>query len=423
MKIDRPWRKFLAGRFQDLQQDLQQELIKQGLETEFYLDSEQDLQDVVQAEKEDIDEVCEVDSQTSEDTHGGSEATCDIENSPNAASESDLDSESNSDSDSESNSESNSDSDSDSESNSESDSDSDSNSNSDSESNSDSDSDSESNSESDSDSDSNSNSESDSNSESESDSNSESESESNSDSDSDSESNSESDSDSDSNSNSDSESNSDSDSESDSEDAVGQKNNRSVFSLEAARQRRLSNAFATVIQKVAEDLDSYPTEGDDEWDVEALMMRRFNRRSLFSCRQSRTKTGVVLVLDTSRSCFEQASFFARIAIAAAQAGDVEMYDAPNAETVAAYKNGHWVQDDTPWWEMKGRTIIFFGDFDGGDALVFAARRNQVYWFSCEDRYEDMTEHPWCHYSLADFRGHYYSCAKEEDFFRLIRKIR
>ena len=46
--------------------------------------------DVIQEDKEEIQEVCEPESKMSEDTHGGDEATKDIENSENDADEGEI---------------------------------------------------------------------------------------------------------------------------------------------------------------------------------------------------------------------------------------------------------------------------------------------------------------------------------------------
>lgn len=212
-------------------------------------------------------------------------------------------------------------------------------------------------------------------------------------------------------------------SENNSDEDEGERNYRQAFDLEEARRRRLSNIFAVIVSKVAEDLTGWPVEGDDEWDVQTLMERRITRRPLSHCRQSRDRESVIVILDTSGSCWEQASFYSRIADAAVQRGDVELYTAPNAGLQARRTNKGWERVNYEW-PFRGRTIIFFGDFDGGDAVVEASRINKIYWFSCEgDRYRDMHEHSWCHYTLADFRGHYFDCGTEEDFIRLARKVR
>lgn len=211
--------------------------------------------------------------------------------------------------------------------------------------------------------------------------------------------------------------------EEDEDEEYGQPNHEQAFGLEAARKRRLANTFATLISKVAEDLSSTPVFGDDMWDIEALLRRRITKTPLDKCRLSYECEKVVLVLDTSGSCYEQAYFYADIAKAASSRGDVEIYDAPNAVTRRKFVGKEWERDNTAWWRLKGRTILFFGDFDGGDAPVIASRQNKVFWFSCESRYSDMNKHNWCRFVLADFKGKYYECLREEDFLSKAKKIR
>lgn len=200
--------------------------------------------------------------------------------------------------------------------------------------------------------------------------------------------------------------------------------NNQAFSLEGAKRKRLASAFANIISKIAQDLEGHPIPGDDEWDMQALMLRTISKRPLNRCRQSREKRSVMLILDTSYSCCHQARFYADVAQIAAETGDVEMYDAPNASVYAKYYKGAWVESEYRWWEAKNRTIIFFGDFDGGDAPVLASKNNKVYWLSSEgDRYYDMNEHDWCSFTLADFKGFYFNCLNEDDFFKIIKKIR
>jgi len=205
----------------------------------------------------------------------------------------------------------------------------------------------------------------------------------------------------------------------------GEGNNKQSFEIEIERlkKRRLAVEFARIISKIAEDLTGYPVDGDDEWDITAIMKRKINYRSLASCRQSREKERVILILDTSGSCYRQANFYNEIARVALKQGDIELYLAPNAEI--QYKwNREWEEIDTWNWQWQNRTIIFFGDFDGGDMVVKASWKNKIYWFSSEgDRYKDMDEHSWCSYTLEDFKGYYYDCENEDDFIKLTKKIR
>jgi len=211
-------------------------------------------------------------------------------------------------------------------------------------------------------------------------------------------------------------------------DENGEMNRRSLYeeAIEALRIRRLRSAFATVISKVAEDLAGYDVDGDDLWDVEALMTRRFTNRPLYSCRKSLEKEKVILALDFSGSCWDYSNFFKSLAEIAEKFGDVEVFDASNGFSVSEDNYNLCLTDKNyyPFSYFKNRVVIFFGDFDGGASLVDLSRIAKVYWFSCEERYDDLDEHDWCDgYTLRDFKGSYYECISEADFMRLVKKIK
>jgi hypothetical protein len=204
----------------------------------------------------------------------------------------------------------------------------------------------------------------------------------------------------------------------------GSPNYNQAFSLELARRRRLAQHFAVMVSKVAEDLSGWPLPGDDEWCIPALMERRMTRAPLSHCRQSRERESVVVILDTSGSCLPQARFYNRLADAAVRVGDVELYAAPNAGLRARRTARGWQGLADQAWPFSRRTIIFFGDFDGGDAVVEASWSNRIYWLCSEGgRYPSMTQHPWCTHPMSHFRGTYHDCNAEDDFLRLWRKIR
>lgn len=204
----------------------------------------------------------------------------------------------------------------------------------------------------------------------------------------------------------------------------GSPNYTEAFSIEYLRKKRIINTFAVIISKVAEDLSGWPIPGDDEWDVPALMERRLTRRTLNQCRRSREKEAVVVILDTSGSCLPQAVFYNQIAYAAVQASDIELYAAPNAGIQARRTRNGWIPVDDREWPFVNRTIIFFGDYDGGNHVVESSWRNKVYWFCSEgNRYPSMSLHPWCSYPLSYFKGGYYDCVNEDDFLKLLRKVR
>lgn len=205
---------------------------------------------------------------------------------------------------------------------------------------------------------------------------------------------------------------------------AGSANHQEAFGLDFLKERRIAHTFTVIIAKIAEDLGGWPTDGDDEWDVDALMRRRMTLQNLSRCRRSREKESVVLILDTSGSCLPQARFYSRIAGASLGSGDIDLYIAPNAGLHARRSRNGWDPVDSTDWKFSGRTIIFFGDFDGGDAVVEASWRNTVYWFCSEgNRYPTMKAHPWCSYTIKEFRGKFFECNSENDFLRLIKKVR
>jgi hypothetical protein len=206
--------------------------------------------------------------------------------------------------------------------------------------------------------------------------------------------------------------------------SAGTPNHNEAFWLEMRYERRVSRTLSVIVSKIAEDLGGWPVDGDDEWSMEALMARRLNRAPLSSCRQSREKESLVLILDNSGSCLPQARFYNQVAAGAVQAGDVELYAAPNAGIAAKRGRNGWLPVDEKAWPFHRRTIVFFGDYDGGDQVVEASWHNRVYWFCSEgDRYPQMSLHPWCSYSLDRFRGRYFECNQTDDFIHLLKKVR
>lgn len=208
----------------------------------------------------------------------------------------------------------------------------------------------------------------------------------------------------------------------------------SVFGLspKQLKERRLMNAFALIIGKVSEDLVGFPIEGDDEWDLKALSERRISKRKLTHCLQSREKDRVVLLLDSSGSCSDYAKFYKQISSLAANYGDIEMYDAPNGfiekkwntrtekfehKPIQEGKDGDY---DYRWGKLRGRTVIFFGDWDGWDHIFTNSYRCKIFWFhpkTADIYYYQQKQERY-------FRGKFYSqCDTPEAFIRQARSVR
>lgn len=162
-------------------------------------------------------------------------------------------------------------------------------------------------------------------------------------------------------------------------------------------ERQLAFMFSLIIGKVAEDLEGAPKPGDDFWDMDALAQRHITKKSLAECRISRERERVIICLDSSPSCASMARLYQRLARAALYRDDVEIYDTPNGYVQRKFQlhgnpidmpfrnlfpdAGNVPLDDCPW---RGRTIIFFGDFDGLPYVARTSQKNKVYYMSCQE---------------------------------------
>ena len=236
-----------------------------------------------------------------------------------------------------------------------------------------------------------------------------------------------------------------------------------AFIIKHVKKQRLNNAIATVFAKIAEDLTGEPVPGDDEWSMEELLYRAFTHKPINKCRVDYEKERLVLVLDNSPSCRRQATFFSSIATAALKLNDVEIYAAPNARMTAwmnpktgMYEDlpledtcdyiGHHADLNSPefilghWHRWKNRVVVFFGDADGVDVICNASRHvRKLYWFNCMDPAYTLDDDVYdvvlyLSHSLGSgktdempvkdaFVGKEYQCQDEDDFMKLIKKVR
>ena len=196
------------------------------------------------------------------------------------------------------------------------------------------------------------------------------------------------------------------------------------LTMKHLKKRRLSNMLATMVGKIAEDRAGEPIIGNDEWSVPEILNRVMTRVNINSCKQTRERERIVIILDTSPSCCKQASFFIDIAKASANLNDLEMYDAPNAFIVKRYDKSlkkfidigvEHASTLMQWGTFRNRTIIFFGDYDGNRILAKSSKYNNIYWFNPE--YYRNSRHD------RGYTGHHYLCRNEDDLIKLIKKMR
>jgi len=182
----------------------------------------------------------------------------------------------------------------------------------------------------------------------------------------------------------------------------------------------LQNSFAKLIRHLSEESFLWQ-EGDEQWDFQKLFKRRFYGYPLRACRKAKRKEKIVLALDFSGSCAHLTEFFLSLAQIAFRFQEVEVLDASNGFAEENQRIGQ--EGVVLFQELFGRKVLFFGDFDGGASLVELSQRAKVWWFSCEERYEDLSEHDWCKgYTLQDFKGIYLPCRNEQELVKLVSKL-
>jgi len=198
-----------------------------------------------------------------------------------------------------------------------------------------------------------------------------------------------------------------------------------AFGLEGHYLRNLATRFARMISKVAEDSADLPSEGDEEWDMNELIRRRFTGRLLSQCRMTREKRKVAVVLDTSPSCEHQARLFGSIARIAEELGDCELYDAPNFVIHARKLHDAWetLPQAEREWGFKGRVVLAFGDFDGIERICQASRvrGNRIFWFCCEERPSVLEAGREA--LVKAYRGHYFPATHLTQLMNALRRVR
>ena len=164
---------------------------------------------------------------------------------------------------------------------------------------------------------------------------------------------------------------------------------RSAFSYETLRNRKLSSTLALLFSKIAEERMGDKVIGEDKWDIEDIMFRRISKKLVTNCKYSREKQRLVLMLDSSPSCIDMANTYSEIATEAAMFDDLEIYDAPNGYAHSMYdvsrKEFRILTDEeldaTYHWNcFEDRTIIYFGDQDADRSIKRAYKYNDVHWF-------------------------------------------
>jgi hypothetical protein len=202
-----------------------------------------------------------------------------------------------------------------------------------------------------------------------------------------------------------------------------------MIKLKSARSRPRLKYLQTEFYRLIEMLAEEETRQFDQllcskarYNVKKMIMRRYEGKPPTRYKMPIHREGIILILDNSGSMFAWAEMLITIAELAAQRRDVEIYIAPNGrveEQISMVKRS--VSHSKFISKTAGRTIIYVGDFDGGDTPVELSWRNTVYWIAPEDRYRRFREHNWMHYDESRFKGFFIRVFGLEEMFDALRK--
>ena len=219
------------------------------------------------------------------------------------------------------------------------------------------------------------------------------------------------------------------------------KRTKSVFAVaKESKDKRLANTLSIMVSKLAEERSGDVIIGEDEWDLQELMMRSITKRNIYSCMQSRERENIVMVLDSSPSCQSTSELYAKIAMLSVKIGCLDIYLAPNAYVTHKMNNKSYKYE--PIFDLskdssfivcgmdelhnffKNRVILYFGDWDGEYMIAKASQTNEIHWFNKE--YTHRTSYKFIDFIKEQqliFDGTAYGCRTREDLISITKTIR
>jgi hypothetical protein len=211
--------------------------------------------------------------------------------------------------------------------------------------------------------------------------------------------------------------------------ANGKINATEVVKHEYVSIAALKQAFYRLVNDLA-DQRAGEEPGHDVLSMKRLIRRALDKRSLEKCRVHLIREDIIVILDDSGSMEWWANLLNALATLCVKRKDVRVFWAPNGRI------------NDPRWErqqgrgfvkiepfpssVKGMNVIYVGDFDGGDAPYLLAKAGaNVAWYCPETRYEDTSEHDWCHHALGDYpkRVQFFWANSLVDLLRAFKKTR
>ena len=197
-----------------------------------------------------------------------------------------------------------------------------------------------------------------------------------------------------------------------------------VANAVSASSKYHQTEFWRFIEMIAEEKTrAFDPMGSDEYNAKKLMFRQYERKPLSSYKMSRVREAVIILLDNSGSMRWWSNNLQILADLAMQRNDVEVYLAPNGHIEEMiYPKYQLVNHDDVMKRLRNRKIIYVGDFDGADTPIILSWYNDVIWICPEERYIRFLEHDWVHYDELRYKGAFLRIFTLQELFSAFKKL-
>jgi hypothetical protein len=197
----------------------------------------------------------------------------------------------------------------------------------------------------------------------------------------------------------------------------------SSFDFAMATNKRLMAALSTVIEKIGEEDSNTEMIGSEVLSIPLLLKRKITKSPVTDCMAKLEKQKIVIMLDTSGSCYNLAQFYSGILKASHSNRDIDLFEAPNGDIEKEWNGKKWIETNKSWKDFKGRTIIYFGDYDGRNFLFKGSKTNRVFWLYFHRYYTWINDSGIESGIRQSFRGKVIQCQGSSDFIKAVKKIR
>jgi hypothetical protein len=187
----------------------------------------------------------------------------------------------------------------------------------------------------------------------------------------------------------------------------------------------LATEFYRLLELLMEEKTKvFDNRGAEEFNMKKLILRPYEKKPLSHYMQARVKEAIVILLDNSGSMDWWAENLQVLASIALERGDVEIYTTPNGSVQTRLTNrGYEPVDHTEVMrKLRGRRVIYVGDFDGANTPIELSWSNDVVWVCPEVRYKRFRAHDWVKYGEGDFRGVFIRAWTLEEALSALKKV-